>query len=620
MASLFRLPFSLQTNRLLPSILLIAALLPLTVVVSILMPERSLIAAAIVTVLFLYFKFYRPDSKSFRLFFLLGFCIPLLPLAGTATLLVSSIVFLIIYQKEVALDSEAIPFLLIISLWTLSYALLPADYDNLLLLLVERFSDSSDWSSFQQSPSLFLKAFAGTVRWILFFLLVHLIMKVEVALKPLMHGVSLGMIGAAVIAVTGILLPINDFFVNLNPVWLSLDRHPGSFTDPNAMGIFSILVIPLLVHEFLDDRRKLNLAAVLAAVVTGILSGSRSFYLGAFIYTVWLLRKEKKILFLLFLLALLVPVVFSFVPTDSLPFKAYLPDGLNRVLSTLAPETMANSLFSRQAFFSAALAAISRYPLLGSGFARFGEIFPDLARLAEFNTGSWTDNSNNFYLGMLAETGLIGSLALLFFVLTLRPREGREGAHASAVILLILFMVGPHLDFDEVAVLAAIVVGSGFVRGSAPCALRAAVPVLLLLAVGIPIRAAGINYGLYPWESDAAGHPVRWITSRAQIAVKCESEKGVSFSVRSVEPEIARLPLKLKITSSTGEEKLLMLDSHVPEPVQFSCHRGEGRNSLKLTVHSSRYWIPAKSTGSNDFRRLAVQLSLPEAFIGEALY
>ena len=265
---------------------------------------------------------------------------------------------------------------------------------------------------------------------------------------------------------------------------------------------------------------------------------------------------------------------------------------------------MARALFSREVFFSAAATLVARFPFFGVGPGRFHEFFPDVVRMLQIPLGTWTDNANNYYLSVLSETGLLGFLAVLFFLAHLRPSNTEFGvaARQSLMVLLLLLMVGPHLQFVEVSLLVAVFLASGFTLRRRSWS-REGMVLLLCLCIWIPVRGLSSSYGLYPWELNGQGESVRWLAARAQFFMHCGPEKSVSFSVQSLDPQIQERPMTLRVQGSY-EAKSYAISNHEPTEIVLSCP-GHG---TRVGIWSSRMWIPHSSLSNSDYRRLSVQL------------
>src|SRR5690606_1396463 len=119
---------------------------------------------------------------------------------------------------------------------------------------------------------------------------------------------------------------------------------------------------------------------------------------------------------------------------------------------------------SDEAFFSRlAFAKLNWYVwldhlFLGVGMGAFPQHVPMYAEKLGLPLGTWTDNTNNFYMGLLSETGMLGALAFLATALQLRwvPEESRFYRWA-VVVFAVLLLFGPHVHFGEVSVLLAFI-------------------------------------------------------------------------------------------------------------------------------------------------------------------
>jgi hypothetical protein len=56
----------------------------------------------------------------------------------------------------------------------------------------------------------------------------------------------------------------------------------------------------------------------------------------------------------------------------------------------------------------------------GTGYLRYRLVLPDYLLNNKINLNGWSDNSNSYYLGILAETGLIGAFGWLISIFNLK--------------------------------------------------------------------------------------------------------------------------------------------------------------------------------------------------------
>jgi len=256
-------------------------------------------------------------------------------------------------------------------------------------------------------------------------------------------------------------LPTN--FLPQSNYWTAQSRFSGTFSDPNAFGVFSAFILPLVAAVI---KRNTGLKRILlgllyvASLSMAMLSGSRSFILGilVFAFFVMLLNNKKTTMgFLLFGLALigLWNMWLWLAPESSAAFETSLPVALKRFFETISVDKIGQALFSRVLFYETALRMWSSSPVLGVGFNNFRDYVPLFTLLSGSDIGMWIDNANNWYLQILAEMGIIGAIAFVYAALQLKIQSIDRIALIFVPLFLILMFLGPHLEFDEITLISA---------------------------------------------------------------------------------------------------------------------------------------------------------------------
>jgi O-antigen ligase len=311
------------------------------------------------------------------------------------------------------------------------------------------------------------------------------------------RGIALLQLVAAVpVAILGIL---QHFRPELLPTANSYPgRALGPFGQPNRLGGYLIAAIPLaLALSFAAQDRLLR--AVLLAAVFGltfclIATYSRGAWIGllagmlalAAITLAWPDLAPKPALAAGALACLLVPAVL------------YLPSIVSRVSpkpSTapawnlpIDPEREGSAAM-RRAVWSGAVAAAAARPALGWGIGAFREAYDrcksDVLKRLEAEGSRTADQAHSFYLETLAERGVLGLAAFLFFVVAAgmagfaalgsgAPAEARlvtAGLCAAATALLAHAALEDNLSFIPHGSLLA--VNLGLIVASAPGAREA---------------------------------------------------------------------------------------------------------------------------------------------------
>jgi O-antigen ligase len=454
--------------------------------------------------------------------------------------------------------------------------------------------------------------------------------KRETERLTLLHAAILGMVPAAAITMLQVAGLHPRYFVNQIDFWQGQGRFCGTFTDPNAFGIFVLLILPFVAisaREATGVRRNLTATLIPVWFVLAGFSGSRSFYLGLLLFLAifsWpILRGSKKIL--LALCALMIPIFLVngaalFAPADFDAFLASAPSGLSRLATTLSWQHVGGALFSRLLFWNMGVRIWLDYPLLGVGYGRFRNFVPEYASRAGAEIGKWVDNSNNFYLGLLSEIGLPGLLALIWLIGRLRASSNDSPtaytARRALLVLAALLAIGAHLDFDEVAVLCGVLLSLGMdvknfetPRHAWTASLAG---VILLAAIAIGMREYYLPRGFYG-NRTATGRAPGWTARVAAAWAGCNADGKTTISITPLNPDLERNPLGVTLTGPCGTEEItLSRPGEVRKEVECICG-GESTQTGRafFQIELSRVWSPLKFGRGSDPRSLGVRLEFP---------
>jgi len=373
--------------------------------------------------------------------------------------------------------------------------------------------------------------------------------------------------------------------------WDQQHRFGGFFTDPNAAAIASLL---LIIFSFKDSFR-FQIWALVPAFILALTTGSRSFFLGIFLLSVlyWSRTRIRILLFLTMGIAASWAILNGILYIAPDIQSSSLPLGLQRTLSTLSLTTMKDFLFNRVVFIQTALAIIKTSPLSGIGVGQFKELFPFFANPS---LGSWTDNANNFYLGILAEQGIIGALFFGGALYSLRIHGSASTMMRTGILsFAILLFFGPHIEFLEIAVLFGLLLGlSTEERSTTPRLFQyAAIPAAFISF----LLLCSSERGVYRWERDASGL-FRWISSRGVIDVECDQNQAL-ITISTFAP--SGLSLRARSESELKEGFI----NAQPQTFSFQC---EGRERTSITLVSDSTWTPHDLMSNDDRRELSVMV------------
>ena len=206
------------------------------------------------------------------------------------------------------------------------------------------------------------------------------------------------------------------------------NRLSSTLGNPLFLGGFICLTVPILVNEAFWTsaglRRVLLLTGVVTAAISLILTVARSAWIAVvFMTALWLglsryrRRAAKKgiqigvgIAVFVLLMAPVVSFSFFYKTTKTVEYIG------NRIGSTSLDE---NNIRGRLNLFKIAAAEIASQPLMGMGFGNFTRVFVERHQRAFLAIGipesQYTNTTENMYLMLAVETGLVSLWAMLFF-------------------------------------------------------------------------------------------------------------------------------------------------------------------------------------------------------------
>lgn len=444
-------------------------------------------------------------------------------------------------------------------------------------------------------------------------------------------GLLVGVVGAALTTVAQVFGIATEFLPANAPFWVSINRVRGTFTDPNAQGIFLALSLFVIAQCIQSSRRSwcgmaVALVSAGCALVAGLLSGSRSFVLGVGLLGVALAWRYSRRAVVWGSIAAVAGVLgISLLDTlggglEGLLSGWYLPEGVRRVLLSCSLARLSESLFSRAVFLRIGAEVFQSFPLFGVGADQFRFYVPAVTQKLGIDIGGWTDNSNNFYLGFFAEHGLFGALALLAVLTRRRWSGGAEWWSTAGVgAMAVLLLTGPHLDFSEVLVLFGVLVA-----GSTPHQHAGAVRPIPWVVVSIFLVAGGAGAltrerGAYAWEVAKDGSVSQWLSPSAQLGVACGCDGLGSLELEALYVPQAR-PLRVQLSTQGAQPDLIDFVRPGRKHVSVRCgpehgeeiQWGEYPRWVKVSIKSEPGWSPHRAwpgrAGEQDDRLLGVRV------------
>ncbi|MBX7136971.1 MAG: O-antigen ligase family protein [Oligoflexia bacterium] len=543
----------------------------------------------------------------------LGFGAVVLPLLDPRAILAWGFFCLILRQQTFKTLSWAAPLLLLGLIWSTAG--------------VAASVSTADWQLLRSNPGQFLTWYSTApapelqnlelmLRWFLLAALLPVLASDRELLRQVLRGALL----AVPIALIALVLQLNGsaHFVTQSSFWAALGRPAASFSDPNALGIgaFLLLLLTLTSEARTIAGRRGSFGLVVCCLALGLYSGSRSFIFGIIAYALirlWGNRPKQFVGGLAILVAILLGLngLNRATPEVLQGLRANAPSAIVRVADTLNYSTSQEALFSRWAFLRIAAEIWHAHPILGVGPAAFAGLVPVTASKLGLSTGLWADNPNNFYLGILAEFGLLGFFALFLCMRRLGFSPGAEPAMRAGVgAFMLLLLLGPHLDFNEITVLFAVLSGFALTPRPERAQLTGAPFLLLCSAAAIATAAWSGPRGLYNWEPDGNSGVARWTISRARTFVDCGANNSATLHYQLLNPDLERRPVVVQL-SVPGEPALQQLHRRAGSFDQsWRCISDQAGlpAAIPIDISVSRMWIPAAYKLSSDPRALGIRL------------
>jgi len=561
--------------------------------------------------------------------------------------------------------------------WALFLFLLPlvcsagvtisADFDSAVILAIFRSQGLAGLYGYLSSAEVTwfraLNSAAGSIVGVLLFFSVLSAANVRQNFQDLLLGLCVGSLLAIGFLIGQLTEAHAFFFSNMNPFWDYVGRYPATFTDPNAFGVMTMLIMPALLGCAVGRRGPVYAFLAVLIFCFSIWSGSRTMYLGLVIWGMLFLQylvrhtQRRELTFALWIGAAFFSIfvfLLGYPAVNEQLQKAIPYPGAVRMLSTIHWGEAEGMFFSRRTYSKIAYATWQKSPLAGIGLERFFSEQQRVMKTLNIDLGQWRDNANNYYLQVLAEEGVLGlslvfvSVSLLALALLSPQRKvllDTDQIEPAAVersffvcrslmlVMAITLVTGPHLNFPEVRYLVMLLLAVSasrpiVVRGSFLKVVRAIslsmallFPPLFSVAVARGIDKT-LSTGFYAAEESGAVH-IAWTVDRARLFL-CEPYPGaVHLRIRAGNPDISRRPLHVALFERDPRErgplrldrlqpvriKLVnndWIDVEVPVSAPFS----PARQLIEIRVE--RLWSPRASQSGNDPRALGVMVELPD--------
>ena len=288
------------------------------------------------------------------------------------------------------------------------------------------------------------------------FLFLFLIFNVINSTKDILHSI-IAIVSATMISVGVILYQyfINPYLGNVTH-WVTSGRFNATFTDPNALGGYTILLFPVFLGMILCFKkwyiRSIFFFLFLLFLILLFFAGSRSAFIGIFLATFifiilfiirgsrylkkrmasWLKKKKAFILstIIFIILCLILTLIYLVIFQKELISKSSMIDRTLKSVETgvfyFSKYGLLEGLKSisnyRYIFWGQAMEMFKDYPVTGVGQGSYILQLPNylITQRAGFTQ---VDYSGNYYLQVLSELGLPGIIIIIsiFFLLVNKP-------------------------------------------------------------------------------------------------------------------------------------------------------------------------------------------------------
>ena len=550
---------------------------------------------------------------------ILAFTTPWVSLLGSGAGLALGLVVLFVYAGElrVARVYPLLPFVALVLASGLVVTVLNFDRNGFADAIVSARPEESiraAWLWLRTGSQLWRGALECALRLALMAGLFGLMVDSIERRKAFAFGLVLGLAFSfplVVLQILSVKYRLEIGWLSQGSFWTGQGRYRGTFSDPNSFGIFSALVCAwgcAQLSRVTSLRvRGFGLIGVAAWLGLSFSSGSRSLLLGVMVCACFVLGHfgRRAVLWGLVVGSLAVAGL-SFVAHELPGYLSVLPSAAQRMVASLDPLEAGKTFFSRSVFLSVASAIWADHFWLGVGLDQFRNYVVPYTHGLGFDVGLWSDNANNFYLGVAAELGVLGviALALAFSGMRLRAKLWWLEC-APIVIVLVLLWTGPHFSFDEVAILAAFLMSEEIVPKSSPSGWQklagACVVAALLVSFG---QSRVIAYGWYPWEFDGQ-HYFRWSSRSARGDLCCDSSGKATVGLRTLDPRAPHHPQVVQLYADGGQLGKMTLSGNKIDEVSIECAAGE---TVPLSLVLDRVWVPKDVLGGGDHRVLGVQV------------
>jgi len=415
------------------------------------------------------------------------------------------------YSGGTIFDSDITKaFLIFIIILVLSCAIAIYRYSNFYPFITNNYYNLAvNFNGVKSTNSMIwtIRCFYNYFIGFLFFVLIfNVIDRVKDIINSIISLVLANMVTSGVIIYQ---YYFNPYFGNVEH-WVNSGRFNATFTDPNALGAFTILLFPIYIGLFIYFKRwylKLLIAVLFSLFLMELFfSGSRSAFIGIMLTLIifivifikkgieyikkrWKFYSKRRKIILWFIPVIILMILISFsIYLVNTPDSVFLKTSLaERTIETFQTGIYFTGKYGfiegfksisnfRYIYWGQAVEMFKDYPLSGVGQGSYLLQLPNylVMNITRFYK---VDYSGNYYLQILSELGLPGLVLILFVFYLLinkvfnyfRGKRRLKSFESSDWLLTALFIsfvsmlvgqiFGPHTNFDEVQLAFWLVIG-----------------------------------------------------------------------------------------------------------------------------------------------------------------
>lgn len=274
----------------------------------------------------------------------------------------------------------------------------------------------------------------------------------------------------------------------------NFERTYSLMDNPNTFGIFTFMVMFLVYFANKDSFSKKYFGYYILSFLGIILSASRSTLLVVCLFILFLIYESIKkrscynLLWFVILIVLSFGIVYSFEKIklkmeimNSTEISNKKPNGnssdcvsdrdindnivkpitpgftlLDRIKETTSGTTAANSKVNGRLYIiKKGLVIFKDYPMIGTGFGTFGSaaskmITPDIYSKYNLSSNFYSDNE---YIKVVVETGIIGTIIFGLFILSLFYEFFKTKSYYKLFIFIVFLFIGMFYNVFEMQVM-----------------------------------------------------------------------------------------------------------------------------------------------------------------------